>query len=227
MADSISERRLSKRIRAQIAPKQEECARARKLYAQDFMSLTSLQTLRSHYSMVPVVGPPAGEMIDLEIHARHCDGLIFLLNGTEFLSFRIRHSVESLQEHDSERLWGMARRPPLFFEAEQAGRNRNGRSTRTPQRRSQETCRSGPTPAPATLPGFRRQAETDGESVNAESSHGAAGTESESADSPASRSPGTQNLPSGKGPSGVVSLGDVELQNLLDSSVTPADSLKR
>ena len=72
--------------------------------------------LQQHYTMVLVVGPEMAETIAMEIHARHCDGIVFLLEDAELLSTKMRYTLQSLQELDSERLWGMTRRPPLIHE---------------------------------------------------------------------------------------------------------------
>ena len=123
--------------------------------------------LQTHYTMVLIAGPPLSETIDLEVQARHTDGVLFLLDDAELLSSQMRYSLQSLQELDSERLWGMARRPPRIFDTEMPGNKRGGLTVRILLPLARGICRRGVTLAGALLRRSKPKVSTDGEAAEA------------------------------------------------------------
>jgi hypothetical protein len=165
--------------------------------------------LQTHYTMVLVIGPPLSETIELEVHARHCDGIVFLLDGAELLSSKMRYSLQSLQELDSERLWGMARRPPLIFDNEIPGNHTRGLTVRILLPLLRGICRTGVTLARGCLRGFRSKVSKRGEAAGALLNESEKPAETATANTPPRREPLDEGV-----------LSEADLQALRDTDVT-------
>lgn len=120
--------------------------------------------LQKHYTMVLVVGPSLSETIEMEIHARHCDGIVFLLNDAELLSTKMRYTLQSLQELDSDRLWGMTRRPPLIDGRKTKGNASSGLTVRILLPLVRRISRRGLSLVTAALRGRKGRVSKQGES---------------------------------------------------------------
>lgn len=172
--------------------------------------------LQTHYTMVLVVGPPLSETIDLEVHARHTDGVLFLLDDAELLSSRMRYSLQSLQELDSERLWGMARRPPMIFDKEMPGNRRGGLTVRILLPLARGICRSGLTLARALLRRSKPKVSTDGEAAKAlPTKPNSTSDSTAAADAAASQSSPAR---------GEIQLSEEELQDLRNANPTEVEA---
>lgn len=172
--------------------------------------------LQTHYTIVLVVGPPLSETIDLEVHARHTDGVLFLLDDSELLSSRMRYSLQSLQELDSDRLWGMARRPPMIFDTEMPGNKRGGLTVRILLPLARGICRSGLTLARALLRRSKPKVSTDGEAAEAlPTKPNSTSDSTAAADTAASRSSPAR---------GEVQLSEDELQDLRNANPTEVEA---
>lgn len=75
---------------------------------------------RRSYFMIVVLGPPLGEQIDVEMMARHSDGLLLLHNRGDGLTRNMQRTIESLYDLQAPVLGlatrvGAARRPRIRF----------------------------------------------------------------------------------------------------------------